>query len=83
MSKLPSDAQPPTSIAVELPEVPENVDRRAFLMRSAVIGATAVITGRTVSAAADQARPPRRRRRSCARPSRRRSTSSRRSKGRS
>ncbi len=31
-------------------EVPPGVDRRTFLMRSAVIGATAVITGRTISA---------------------------------
>ena len=31
-------------------KVAEGVDRRAFLMRSAVIGATAVITGRTISA---------------------------------
>ena len=50
MSKLPSDSRPPTAIKVELPEVPQSADRRTFLMRSAVIGATAVITGRTVSA---------------------------------
>src|SRR6187455_59364 len=50
MSKLPSDSQHPTPSAFEIPEVPENTDRRAFLMRSAVLGATAVITGRTVSA---------------------------------
>src|SRR6187455_1255263 len=50
MSKLPSDSQHPTPSAFEFPEVPENTDRRAFLMRSAVLGATAVITGRTVSA---------------------------------
>jgi len=31
-------------------EIPPGVDRRAFLMRSAVIGATAVITGRPISA---------------------------------
>jgi len=31
-------------------EVPSGVDRRAFLMRSALIGATAVLTGRPVSA---------------------------------
>ncbi len=30
--------------------IPEGVDRRAFLMRSALIGATALMTGRTVSA---------------------------------
>src|SRR6185369_3903688 len=32
------------------PEVPPGVDRRKFLMRSAVIGAAAVMTGRVVSA---------------------------------
>jgi len=31
-------------------EVPTGVDRRTFLMRSAVVGATAVMTGRVVSA---------------------------------
>jgi L-serine dehydratase len=31
-------------------EIPPGVDRRTFLMRSAVVGATAVIVGRTVSA---------------------------------
>src|SRR5262249_16524949 len=31
-------------------EVPKGVDRRTFLMRSAVVGATAVIVGRSVSA---------------------------------
>ena len=33
-----------------LPDIPPDVDRRTFLMRSAVIGAAAVMTGRTVSA---------------------------------
>lgn len=32
-------------------EVPEGVDRRTFLMRSAVIGAASIMTGRTLSAA--------------------------------
>ena len=32
-------------------KIPDGVDRRTFLMRSALIGATAVITGHTVSAA--------------------------------
>ena len=32
------------------PEVPPGVDRRDFLMRSAVVGAAAVMTGRTVLA---------------------------------
>src|SRR5215471_3116002 len=31
-------------------EIPNGVDRRTFLMRSAVVGATAVMVGRTVSA---------------------------------
>src|SRR6185369_1325128 len=31
-------------------EIPNGVDRRTFLMRSAVVGATAVMTGRVVSA---------------------------------
>lgn len=43
-------------------DVPEGVDRRAFLMRSALIGATAVLTGRPVpanaQAAAARATPP-------------------------
>jgi L-serine dehydratase len=37
-------------------DVPDGVDRRTFLMRSAVIGATAVITGRSMSAEAQTAR---------------------------
>ena len=37
--------------------IPPGVDRRAFLMRSAVVGAAAVMTGRTVSAVAAQAKP--------------------------
>jgi hypothetical protein len=31
-------------------KVPQGVDRRTFLMRSAVVGATAVMIGRKVSA---------------------------------
>jgi L-serine dehydratase len=31
-------------------QIPSGVDRRTFLMRSAVVGATAVMTGRTISA---------------------------------
>ena len=38
------------------PEVPAGVDRRTFLMRSAVIGAATVITGRTLSATEQTAR---------------------------
>ena len=41
--------------------VPPGLDRRAFLMRSAVVGAAAVMTGRSVSAVAAQVKPlPRR-----------------------
>ena len=43
-------------------EVPAGVDRRTFLMRSAVVGATSVITGRSISAQdrarASTAEPP-------------------------
>jgi L-serine dehydratase len=52
----------PSVTDIRLPEVPENADRRTFLMRSAVIGATAVILGRPVTAqqtnAAANAAPP-------------------------
>ena len=37
--------------------IPPGVDRRAFLMRSAVVGAAAVMTGRSVSAVAAQVKP--------------------------
>ena len=52
MSKSDHDTQPPSTgaIQVEFPEVPANADRRTFMMRSAVIGAAAVLTGRSVSA---------------------------------
>jgi L-serine dehydratase len=39
-------------------EVPEGVDRRAFLLRSAVVGAAAVLTGRTPEAVAAATTPP-------------------------
>lgn len=42
--------------AVLFPKVPEGVDRRTFLMRSAVVGATAVILGKKVSAEERDAR---------------------------
>ena len=38
-------------------EIPSGIDRRTFLMRSAVVSAAAVITGRSVSAVAAQAKP--------------------------
>jgi L-serine dehydratase len=48
----PVDRSPslPDPSQVEQPEAPAGVDRRAFLMRSAAIGAAAVLTGRSVSA---------------------------------
>ena len=36
-------------------EIPPGVDRRTFLMRSAVVGATAVMLGRSVSAETTEA----------------------------
>ena len=44
-------------------EIPPGVDRRTFLMRSAVVGATAVITGRRVFPPRRERRGRRRRRR--------------------
>ncbi|MDJ0896942.1 MAG: L-serine ammonia-lyase [Alphaproteobacteria bacterium] len=41
-------------------EVPTGMDRRAFLMRSALIGSVAVITGSAVAKAAGNIAPPRR-----------------------
>ena len=43
----------PVEIGTEAPEVPEGVDRRAFMMRSAMIGAVAVLAG-TVPATAEE-----------------------------
>jgi len=42
---------------LNLSAIPPGVDRRTFLMRSAVVGAAAVMTGRSVSAVAAQAKP--------------------------
>jgi L-serine dehydratase len=39
-------------------QVPEGVDRRGFLLRTAVVGAAAVLTGRTPEAVAAAAAPP-------------------------
>jgi hypothetical protein len=52
------DREDPLGSADELAsqKVPDGVDRRTFLMRNALIGATAVITGRPARLAA----PPRR-----------------------
>jgi L-serine dehydratase len=41
-------------LRTDLPEAPAGVDRRAFLMRSATIGAAAVLTGDTVEMKAQQ-----------------------------
>ncbi len=48
------NANDKTFIPPELPEVPEGVNRRAFLMRSATIGAAAVMTGTTAELKAQQ-----------------------------
>jgi L-serine dehydratase len=44
------DAQPLSEGPVVASDVPEGVDRRTFMMRSAVIGSATVITGRTLTA---------------------------------
>ncbi|MBL8201605.1 MAG: L-serine ammonia-lyase [Chromatiales bacterium] len=54
----PPDTQDKTPLATDVPgeaSVPAGVDRRAFLMRTAMIGATAVLTGRPVPADAQAA----------------------------
>ena len=60
--KTPSDDRKPMNHEVEREDplggaeqllsrvIPSGVDRRTFLMRSALVGATAVLTGRSVSA---------------------------------
>src|SRR5215213_4607030 len=47
-----SSVRDPLDSTVELISltVPQGVDRRTFLMRSAVVGATAIITGRSIAA---------------------------------
>ena len=47
----------PDADQLEPGAIPQGLDRRAFLMRSAVVGAAAVMTGRTASAVAAQAKP--------------------------
>src|SRR5258708_510392 len=48
----PAEVEDPLGSAEEVitPNIPSGVDRRTFLMRSALIGATSVITGHPVSA---------------------------------
>jgi L-serine dehydratase len=43
MSSLDNDANAP--LTVDLPEAPQGVDRRAFIMRTAMIGAVTVLSG--------------------------------------
>jgi L-serine dehydratase len=61
-NEVDTSVSSPTGVKIE---VPEGVDRRSFLMRSAIVGATAVITGTQIScseraekAAAAPASPP-------------------------
>src|SRR5688572_24795686 len=51
---IPKKTDDRTLIEMELPEAPAGVDRRAFLMRNAAIGAAAVMTGCSVQAKAAQ-----------------------------
>ena len=56
-SKTPNDGASEFSMdEVKDVEVPAGVDRRTFMMRSAVVSAAALMTGRTVSAAEQTAR---------------------------
>ena len=50
--KTPENIEDPLGRTDQLTsqEIPPGVDRRTFMMRSAVVGATAVITGRYLSA---------------------------------
>ena len=50
MASDSDDRNPQLVNGLEETVVPAGVDRRTFLMRSAVIGATAIITGRSLSA---------------------------------
>ena len=43
-------------VEIELPEIPSGVDRRAFVMRSAMIGAVSVLAGTAPSSAAEAAK---------------------------
>ena len=75
----------PSIPEIETTHMPDGVDRRAFMMRSAMIGAVSVLSGcapstpeqtaKTAATATPPRSPPRRR-------SRRTSTSSRRPRGR-
>ncbi len=50
--KIPDNTEDPLGRLDDViaPDIPAGVDRRTFLMRSAVVGATAVITGANISA---------------------------------
>jgi L-serine dehydratase len=54
--EISADGTLPIESEISAIETPAEVDRRTFLMRSAVIGAAAVMTGRVVSAAEQTAR---------------------------
>jgi L-serine dehydratase len=55
MSPFDDDA-PEIPITVDLPEVPKGVDRRAFVMRTAMIGAVSVLTGAAPGSPAEVAK---------------------------
>lgn len=55
MSESHNDVCSP-DVPTDTPQIPAGVDRRTFLMRSAVIGAASVITGRALSAEEQTAR---------------------------
>ena len=50
----------PLSATPETPDAPSGIDRRAFLMRNAAIGAAAVMTGTTWAPRPARSRPRRR-----------------------
>jgi L-serine dehydratase len=58
--EMPADLESPKpdDFLAELPEAPAGMERRAFLMRSAMVGAVAVLTGRGPSKAAASAPLP-------------------------
>jgi len=58
MSSLDKHTEDPllTDLASDSPDVPKGIDRRAFMMRSAMIGAVAVLTGAPPATAAETAK---------------------------
>ena len=55
-SSLDRDRSLPSLADTDAADLPAGVDRRTFLMRTAVVGAAAVLTGREVSAAEQKAK---------------------------